>query len=92
MEDDLAILIRIIKGITFNRIITLLGIYPMHGGINIYLCTDMKDLQYISLSKKKIRGKTKYKGILSCIKYIRKNTQKLNLRKGTEWLKDTDGK
>lgn len=42
MEDDLAIPIRISKTITFNPVTSLLGIYPMCGGIDIYLCTDMK--------------------------------------------------
>lgn len=31
-------------------------------------------------------------GILFYIKYVWKNTQELNLEKGTEWLEDVNGK
>lgn len=85
MEDDLAIPIRIIKGITFNLVMPLIGIYPMCRQINIYLCTDVKGSPIYIGKWKKTRGKTGYMGILSCIKYIWKT------HKSWIWGKELNG-
>lgn len=40
-EDNLAMPILITEEMTFDPPILLLAIYPLHGGIHIYLYTDM---------------------------------------------------